>query len=52
VFFVYDGNDGVVLQFLHSFRGFWKFWYVGWGVDFWEWSMKEVLVGLAYDLWK
>jgi hypothetical protein len=28
VFFVCDGSDGVVLQFLHSFRGFRKFWYI------------------------
>jgi hypothetical protein len=40
---------GVILQLLHSFKGFWKFWNVDWGVDLWEWNMEEVLVGAAYD---
>jgi hypothetical protein len=35
VFFVCDGGDKIVLQVLHSFRGFWKFWCVDLGIGFW-----------------
>jgi hypothetical protein len=49
MFFVCDGSDGVVLQSLHSFRGLWKSQHVDWRVDFWKWSVKEILVGAIYD---
>jgi hypothetical protein len=41
---------GVVLQFLHSIRGFWEFWHIDWWDDFWKWSVEEILVRVVYDL--